>query len=49
MMAAGELIVIEVVTWSSGRPSSRASISARLQIATPHLPNSPRVSGASLS
>ena len=43
--AAGELIVIEVDTRSSGRPSSRTSMSARLLTATPHVPNSPSASG----
>ena len=45
MIAAGELIVIEVVIWSSGMPSSSISMSASEEIATPHLPNSPSTSG----
>ena len=49
MIAAGELIVIEVLIWSSGRPSSRISMSASEEIATPHLPNSPSTSGWSVS
>ena len=49
MTAAGLLMVIEVVISSTGMPSNRISMSARLETATPHLPNSPRASGASLS
>ena len=49
MIAAGLLIVMEVVTWSSGMPSSSTSMSASDEIATPHLPNSPSASGASES
>ncbi len=47
--AAGELIVIEVDTRSSGRPSSSTSMSARELTATPHVPNSPSASGSSVS
>ncbi len=47
--AAGELIVIDVLIRSSGRPSSRTSMSARLLTATPHVPNSPSASGSSVS
>ena len=47
--AAGELIVIDVETRSSGRPSSRTSMSARLLTPTPHVPNSPSASGSSVS
>ena len=47
--AAGELIVIDVETASSGSPSSRISMSARLETPTPHVPNSPSASGSSLS
>ncbi len=47
--AAGELIVIDVVTPASGMPSSSASMSASDETATPHLPNSPAASGASVS
>ena len=42
MTAAGPLMVIEVVTWSSGMPSKRISMSASDETATPHLPNSPQ-------
>jgi hypothetical protein len=47
--AAGELIVIDVETLSSGSPASRTSMSARLETPTPHVPNSPSASGSSLS
>jgi hypothetical protein len=47
--AAGELIVIDVETRSSGSPSSRTSMSARLETATPQVPNSPSASGSSVS
>src|ERR1041385_6492853 len=47
--AAGELIVIDVETRSSGRPSSRTSMSAREETPTPHVPNSPSASGSSVS
>jgi hypothetical protein len=40
-MIAGPLIVIDVETLSSGMPSNSVSMSARLEIATPHLPTSP--------
>jgi hypothetical protein len=33
--AAGPLIVMDVVTWSSGMPSNSRSISASEEIATP--------------
>ena len=36
-MIAGPLIVIDVDTLSSGMPSNSVSMSARLEIATPHL------------
>ena len=49
IMAAGELMVMEVETLSSGRPSSRISMSLSELTATPHLPNSPSASGASVS
>ena len=48
-MAAGELMVIEVVTLPRGMVSKSASISRREETATPHLPNSPSASGASVS
>ncbi len=47
--AAGELMVIEVLTRSSGSPPSRTSMSARLETATPQVPNSPSASGSSVS
>ena len=49
IMAAGELIVIEVLISSTGSPSSRISMSARLLTATPHVPNSPAACGSSWS
>ena len=48
-MIAGPLIVIDVDTWSSGMPSNSVSMSARLEIATPHLPTSPSERGWSES
>ena len=47
--AAGELIVIDVEMRSSGRPSSRISMSASELTATPQVPNSPSASGSSVS
>ncbi len=47
--AAGALIVIEVLTRSSGMPSKSASMSASESIATPTWPTSPALSGSSLS
>ena len=44
-MAAGELMVMDVVTWSSGMPSKSSSMSARDVTATPHFPTSPSDSG----
>ncbi len=44
-MAAGELMVIEVVTWSRGMPSKRVSMSRSDVTATPHFPTSPRDNG----
>ncbi len=41
-MAAGELIVIEVVTSSRAMPSKSTSMSASEATLTPHLPTSPR-------
>ena len=49
IMAAGELIVIEVLISPTGRPSSRISMSARLLTATPQVPNSPSAIGSSWS
>ncbi len=40
-MAAVALIVIEVVTLSSGRPASSSRMSSRVSMATPTLPTSP--------
>ena len=44
-MAAGELMVIDVVTRSRGMPSKSVSMSRSDETATPHLPTSPRESG----
>ncbi len=41
MIAAGALIVIDTVTWSSGIPANRRSMSATVSIATPSRPTSP--------
>ena len=46
---AGPLMVIEVVTRSSGMPSSRVSMSTSEETATPHLPNSPSAHSSSWS
>ena len=46
---AVELIVIEIVTRSSGMPSSSTSMSASELIGTPTRPTSPSASGLSLS
>jgi hypothetical protein len=48
-MAAVELIVIDIDTRSSGRPSVRRRMSSMVAIATPALPTSPRASGSSES
>ena len=47
--AAGELIVIEVVTSPRSTPAKRSSMSASVSTATPHLPTSPSLSGSSES
>ena len=47
--AADALIVIEVLTVPSGRPSSRISMSARELTGTPTRPTSPSACGASES
>ena len=47
--AAGELIVIDVVTAPRSMPAKRSSMSARVSTATPHLPTSPSASGSSES
>ena len=49
IMAAGELMVIEVEISATGSPSSRISMSARLLTATPQVPNSPAAIGSSWS
>ena len=41
MIAAGALIVIETVTWSSGMPEKRTSMSSTVSRATPSTPTSP--------
>ena len=41
MTAAGELMVMDVVTLERGIWSNKTSMSARELIATPHLPTSP--------
>jgi len=38
-------MVMEVETRSSGMPSKRSCMSARLEIATPHFPTSPSERG----
>ena len=48
-MGAVALIVIEVLTSPSGRPSRRTAMSARLLIGTPTRPTSPSAAGASES
>ena len=48
-MAAGELIVIDVDTRPRSMPANRASMSARVSMATPHRPTSPSASGSSES
>ncbi|OGU27065.1 MAG: hypothetical protein A3K13_11335 [Gemmatimonadetes bacterium RIFCSPLOWO2_12_FULL_68_9] len=48
-MMAGPLIVMDTDTWSRGMPSKSVSMSARLEIATPHTPTSPRDRGWSES
>ena len=42
---AGELMVIEMVIFSSGMPSKRISMSSSESMATPHLPTSPSLAG----
>ena len=46
---AGALMVIEVVTLSSGMPSKRTSMSRSVETATPPLPTSPAAIGRSAS
>ncbi len=48
-IAAGELMVIEVVMSARGMPSKRVSMSASESMATPQWPISPRLVGASES
>ncbi len=47
--AAGELMVIDVVTAPRSMPAKRSCTSARVSTATPHLPTSPSARGSSLS
>ena len=47
--AAGELIVIDVVTLPRSMPANRSSMSASVSTATPHLPTSPSLAGSSES
>ena len=47
--AAGELIVIDVVTRPRSMPANRSSMSASVSMATPTLPTSPSASGSSES
>ena len=49
IMGAGELMVMEVLISPTGRSASRISMSARLETATPQVPNSPSASGSSWS
>jgi hypothetical protein len=49
IIAAGELIVIEVLISPTGRSASRISMSASELTATPHVPNSPAAIGSSWS
>ena len=49
LIAAGELIVIEVEISPTGSPSSRISMSASDETATPQVPNSPSAIGSSWS
>jgi hypothetical protein len=49
IMAAGLLIVIDVVMSARGRSARSTSMSASDEQATPHSPNSPSASGASVS
>jgi len=48
-MAAGALMVIDVVTAPRSIPANRSSASARVSTATPHRPTSPRARGSSES
>lgn len=48
-MAAGGLMVMEVVIWSMGSPANRSSMSFNVSMATPHLPHSPLALGESES
>ena len=48
-MAAGELMVMDVVIWSSRIPAKRSSMSCRESMATPQRPTSPSLTGASES
>ncbi len=46
---AGPLMVIDVVTSSSGMPPKSTSMSRSVSTATPHMPTSPRARGESES
>jgi hypothetical protein len=46
---AGPLMVIDVVTLSSGMPSKSTSMSRSVSTATPHMPTSPSERGLSES
>ena len=48
-MAAGELMVIDVLIWPIGIPLNNVSMSASESMATPQWPTSPRLVGASES
>ncbi len=49
MIAAGALIVIDTLTWSSGMPANSVSMSSSESIATPSRPTSPSERGWSES
>ena len=49
MIAAGALMVIETVTWSSGIPRNSVSMSSTVSTATPSRPTSPSERGWSES
>ncbi len=48
-IAAGAFTVMDVVTWSSGMPANRSSMSASVSTATPSRPTSPSARGWSES
>ena len=49
MTAAGELMVIEVVTALRSMPANKVAMSSTVSMATPALPTSPRAKGSSES